>query len=203
MLTARQIMNPLVIEVDRATPVSDAAAIMVKRHVGSIIVTAGGYPVGILTETDIAKMIALRKSADTTNVDEIMSSPLFSTTPEADMTQIANTMTSNKIKKMPVVEHQRVIGIITQTDIVKHILKVCSHVHEEYTKGKMNSLDFATCTAELYSQVRKSVDSAKHWHMRCIKCGHQFLAEERDGKLLADVCPRCGGQIEYDPTPPL
>jgi len=203
MLSAKQIMNPVVIELERGTLVSSAADIMVKRHVGSVIVTAGDYPVGILTETDIAKMISAGKSPITTKVEEIMSSPLFSTTPDADMTQIANTMTSNKIKKMPVVEHQRVIGIITQTDIVKHILRVCSHIHEEYTKGKMNSIDFATCSAELYSQVRSSVDSTKHWHMRCTSCGHQFLAEERDGKLLVEACPKCNGQIEYDPTPPL
>lgn len=203
MLSARNVMNPQVIHIERGTSIKKVTQIMIENHVGSIIVTAGGFPVGILTETDVAKTIADGKNPNETVIEDIMSSPLFSTSPDADITQIANTMSINKIKKMPVVENQRVIGIITQTDIIKHILRVCSHVHEQYSKGKVVTKDFMTCSAEMFNSVRSSIDHKRNWHMRCADCGHRFLAEEEHGKLLVENCPRCHGHIDYDPTPPL
>lgn len=203
MLTARQIMNANVLHMERGNTVAIASQVMVEHHVGCVIVTAGGFPVGIVSETDVARTIAMGKDANKTRVEEVMSSPLFSTTPDADMTQIANTMTVNRIKKMPVIEHQRCVGIITQTDIIRHILRVCSHIHDEYTKGKISTMDFATCSAEMYNTFKNSFDSVKHWHMRCTKCGYQFLDEEREGKLTVEACPKCNSQIEYDPNPPI
>ena len=203
MLTARNIMNTSLVHLEHGTSVNQAALIMANQHIGSIIVTANSYPIGIVTKTSLTKAVASGKDLHKLFLEEIMSSPLFSTSPEADMTEIASTMTINHIKKMPVLEHQRVIGIITQTDIVKHILEVCAHVHEQYKSGKMNALDFAACSAELYKNVKGNIDAAKHWHMRCSKCGYQFLNEERDGRLTVLACPRCNGAIVYDQSPPL
>lgn len=203
MLIAREIMNTNVVHLERGISMAAAAQIMVERHVGSIIITASSYPIGILTENDITRIISMNLDPTTTKVEDFMSSPLFSTTPDTDMTQIANTMTVNRIKKMPVLEHQRCIGIITQTDIIKHILRVCSQIHDEYTKGKMSSMDFATCSSELYGTFKNSFDAAKHWHMLCKQCGNKFLDEEREGKLVIESCPKCHGQLEYDPTPPI
>lgn len=203
MLTAREIMNTSLVHLEHGTSVNEAAQIMAGQHIGSIIVTANGYPIGIVTETDLTKAVAGGKDLNKLFIEEIMSSPLFSTSPDADMTEVASTMTINRIKKMPVLEHQRVIGIITQTDIIKHILEVCAHVHEQYKNGKMDAIDFAACSAELYRNVKSNMDAAKHWHMRCTKCGYQFLNEERGGRLTANTCPRCNGPITYDQSPPI
>jgi signal-transduction protein with cAMP-binding, CBS, and nucleotidyltransferase domain/DNA-directed RNA polymerase subunit RPC12/RpoP len=196
-------MNQSIVHLERGTTVMDAARNMASQHVGSIIVTAGGYPVGIITETDITRLIATGRDPKLSHIEEIMSSPLFSTSPETELVDIANTMASNRIKKMPVVEHQRVIGMITQTDVIRHVLKVCTQLQENYTKGEVDPVSFVKQSSMLYKSV-KELDHTKHWHMRCMSCGYQFLNDETDdGRLVIQRCPRCGGAIGYDPTPPL
>ena len=199
-------MNTSILSVERGTTVAQAARIMAGQHVGSIIVTAANYPVGIITETDLTTVIAKGQDPNTLLIEEIMSSPLFSTGPEVDIVQIANTMSANHIKKMPVVEHQRVIGMITQTDIVKHVLRVSSGISSQYKEGSLNAPSFqffAAATTDLYNSLKGNMESSKHWHMKCNQCGHRVLVEERDGKLSMSTCPKCGSPLDYDPTPPL
>lgn len=204
MSTARDIMNTAVVHLEKDESVQEAAHIMAERRVGSIIITTAGYPIGIITETDIVKVVASGTSASQVRVQDIMSSPLFSTTPDEDVLAVASTMAGSKIKKMPVMERQRVIGIITQTDIVHYALHAIQGIHQEYNEGRMTATEFTKRAAELFSTVPRLPDSIKHWHMRCKSCGFQFLADEgKDGKLTINSCPRCNGGIAYDLSPPL
>jgi signal-transduction protein with cAMP-binding, CBS, and nucleotidyltransferase domain len=171
---------------------------MAAQHVGSIIVAQSGYPIGIVTETDMTKVLASGQDARTLAVDRIMSSPLFSTSPDTDLMEVVNAMTANHIKKMPVVEHQRVIGIITQTDIIKNVLTVTRHLQEQLAAGSINTTDYQTRTDAMFRMVQGDLSDTKFWHMRCLSCGFQFTNEETGGKLSHPVCPRCGGQINYD-----
>lgn len=206
-MKARDVMNTSLLHLERGTSVAQAAHAMAGQHVGSLIVTAGGYPIGIVTETDLVRLVAHGKNPANTGIEEIMSSPLFSTTPDTDMIHIANTMTANKIKKMPVIEHGRVVGIITQTDVIKHVLHVCSAYNEQMRSGTNkedpNLAKFITCSVDMFSKVNAGHDNTKHWHMRCLSCGHRFMTEEKAGRLEHTVCPQCGGRIDYDPAPPL
>ena len=204
MTTAREIMNTAVVHLEKDKTVQDAAHSMAEHRVGSIIITAGGYPVGILTETDVVHVVAGGTNGSQVQVHDVMSSPLFSTTPDEDVLIVASTMTGSKIKKMPVMERQRVIGIITQTDIVHYALHAIQSIHQEYHEGRISETDFAKRAAELFSTVPRLPDAIKHWHMRCKSCGFQFLADEqKGGSLSVNSCPRCGGGIAYDLSPPL
>lgn len=198
MLTAREVMSKAPLHVERDITVMDAARQMTENHVGSIIITASGYPVGIVTETDITTLVADGIDPKTTLIESIMSSPLFSTSPETDISEVANTMTTNHIKKMPVVEHQRVIGIVTQTDIVRHMLRLAaSQTRDEKKISDVQLKDVYAATRSLHPE------DVKYWYMRCLSCGNSFLNQERNGKLLMTFCPRCSGKIEYDPAPPI
>lgn len=200
---AREVMTRAILSIEKGTPIHEAANLMAQHRVGSIFVTTNGYPVGIVTETDLTRSIALGNDARATLIEEIMSSPLFSTGPDTDLTQIANTMSVNNIKKMPVVEHGQVIGVITQTDVIKHIFSLCERLHEEYESGGISPQDFVCRSQELIGHAKR-FKGPKQWHMRCEACGHQFLDEENEhGQLAILSCPKCGGKIEYDPTPPL
>jgi CBS domain-containing protein/predicted RNA-binding Zn-ribbon protein involved in translation (DUF1610 family) len=205
MIRARDVMSSSLLEVERGMNVTHAARVMAGQHVGSLIVTASGYPVGILTETDITKLIAAGKDPNVVRIEEIMSSPLFSTTPDVDIVQIANSMAANRIKKMPVMEHQRVIGMITQTDIIKHVLRMSSNLTAQYSTERLPDgfEGIAAATSELYNSVKGSMDKTKHWHMRCSTCGQRLMVEERNGKLDMNSCPHCGGTLEYDQAPPI
>ncbi len=198
MVTARHIMSPNSVQLDRSTTVKDAAASMAAQHVGSIIVASGGFPVGIVTETDMTKFLATGIDPRIITVERIMSSPLFSTGPDADLMEVVNTMTANHIKKMPVIEKQQVIGMITQTDIIKNVLTVTKHLEEQLAAGSINTKDYTTRTDTLYRAVQQDLSDVKHWHMRCLSCGLEFTNEERNGQLQNQTCPRCNGQITYD-----
>ena len=203
MVTAREIMSQSLHHLERGTTVAQAACTMSEARVGSVIVTASGYPIGILTETDITRLVAQNADLNQTRIEDVMSSPLFSTEPDTDVVQIANTMSANHIKKMPVLEHQQVIGIITQTDIIKHVLAGFTELRSALKKGQISSNEFEERAGELFTTARASTADRKEWHMLCKSCGLRFLNEEHKGVLEHTICPRCAGQIEYDPTPPM
>jgi len=203
MSTARDMMSTKVLQLERSASIKEATDIMARGRVGSVIITADGYPIGIVTETDIVRLVANSVDMGSVRVDDVMSSPLFSTKPEEDLLSVAATMSQSRIKKMPVMEHQRVIGMITQTDIVHFALRAIEDMHVEYSKGKLSASEFSQRANELFLSVPKLPNTVKEWHMRCKSCGHQFLAEEKNGKLSVSQCPTCGGAIMYDLAPPI
>lgn len=100
------------------TTVARAAKVMSERGVGSIIIVKGKKPVGILTERDLLmKVVATDMKPSKVLVGKVMSSPVLTITPEADITDAARTMVRNKIRRLPVVEGGRLIGIVTASDI--------------------------------------------------------------------------------------
>ena len=99
-----------------------AAAKMAERDIGSIVIVQEGKPVGIVTERDFVRRVAaLGKDSRTLTVTDIMSTPLVTVGPECDINTAAKIMTDNNIKRLPVVEGERLIGIITSFDVAKVI----------------------------------------------------------------------------------
>lgn len=100
--------------------VREAVKKMNKFNIGSIIVMQGRRPVGILTERDILRRIVesfLEPSL--IKVKEIMSHPLVTIKSDVSIEEAARLMTKKRIKKLPVVENDRLVGIITSTDLMR------------------------------------------------------------------------------------
>jgi CBS domain-containing protein len=97
-----------------------AAAKMTERDIGSIVIIQEGKPIGIVTERDFVRRVAaLGKDSRTMTVTDIMSTPLVTVGPECDINTAAKIMTDNNIKRLPVIEGERLVGIITSFDIAK------------------------------------------------------------------------------------
>jgi CBS domain-containing protein len=109
-----------VLKIDAAATVFEALKKVVEQNVGSILVTRGDDVVGIMTERDYLRKIAIfgRTSHDTL-VGEIMSSPLIYVTPETTVEESMAIMTDRRIRHLPVVENDEVVGIVSIGDIVK------------------------------------------------------------------------------------
>jgi len=106
--------------VERGLNVMYAASIMKERVRGSLVVVDNGKPVGIITERDIVRrLVAEGKSASATKVGEIMSTPLISVGPEATVAAAVRVMYENGIRRLPIVEDDRVIGMLTVTDLAR------------------------------------------------------------------------------------
>jgi CBS domain-containing protein len=109
-----------VLKIHASATVFDAIKKIVDKNVGSILVTEGDDVVGIMTERDYLRKIAvLGRTSHETLVSEIMTSPLVYVTPETTIEESMAIMTDRRIRHLPVVENEDVVGIISIGDLVK------------------------------------------------------------------------------------
>ncbi|MFH8086780.1 MAG: CBS domain-containing protein [Candidatus Aenigmatarchaeota archaeon] len=115
----KDVMNRNVIVTKPETSVREAAKIMSKYHIGSLIVLEEEKIAGIITEGDILKKVIVEgKDLDETKVRDIMTENVITITPDKTIDDAVKIMTEKRIKKLPVVDNDKLIGIITASDIM-------------------------------------------------------------------------------------
>lgn len=113
------IMSKNVITVDKSTSLQEAALNMRKSNVGCVIVTEDTKPIGIVTERDFVTKVAADGRPLFTDIYEVISSPLITISPEETVWEAAEMMKVNGIHKLAVKKNEKIIGIVTATDIVR------------------------------------------------------------------------------------
>ena len=115
--------NREIFSVTPDTCVDDAVKMMDEKNVGALLVMKGSKLVGMLSERDYARKVMLRgkKSAET-KVSDIMSSNLTVTHPNEGVEECLRVMTDKRIRHLPVLENDKVIGVISIGDLVKHVI---------------------------------------------------------------------------------
>jgi IMP dehydrogenase len=109
-----------VLDIDGAASVFDAIKRMVEANVGALLVRESGEVAGIITERDYLRRVTLEgRTEKTTQVREIMSSPLVYVTPESTVEECMALMTERRIRHAPVVAEDEVVGMISIGDLVK------------------------------------------------------------------------------------
>ena len=103
--------------------VFEAIQLMADKAVGSILVMDGENMLGIITERDYARKVILKgRSSETTRVAEIMTCEILTTSGAETVNQCMETMTERRIRHLPVVEGERVVGMISIGDLVQAII---------------------------------------------------------------------------------
>jgi CBS domain-containing protein len=116
----KDIMVQNVVAIEPGKSVKQAAKRMNLYKIGCLIVINKGKAVGIVTERDILKkVVEPSKNAEKTKVREIMSTKLIVGAPDMDVVDAARMMLQKKIKKLPVVTNNKLVGLVTLTDIVR------------------------------------------------------------------------------------
>jgi CBS domain-containing protein len=115
-----------VLEIDGESSVLEAVQLMVESNVGSLLVTERGEVAGIVTERDYLRRVTLEGRTEEAPVREIMSSPLVVATLETTVDECMAMMTDRRIRHIPVVDGEKVVGLVSIGDLVKFKSKLQS-----------------------------------------------------------------------------
>ena len=113
-------------------PVLEAIRVMAEKHVGALLVMKGEALAGILSERDYArKVVLLGRSSSDTPVSQIMTAEVLTVTRSATVNECLELMTDRRIRHLPVVEHGRVLGMLSIGDLVKAVIDDQRHHIED------------------------------------------------------------------------
>ncbi|MCW3135512.1 MAG: CBS domain-containing protein [Canidatus Methanoxibalbensis ujae] len=119
LLEVRDVMTPEVVTEEEDTPVTKIAKDMEVYGIGSVIITREGEPVGIVTDRDIAlKVIKEDRLVREVKAKDIMSSPLITIEADASIEKACEIMAKNRIRRLPVVEDDKLVGVISVRNIL-------------------------------------------------------------------------------------
>jgi CBS domain-containing protein len=125
MTTIRQILagKPDVYSIDPDATVLDALKRLEEKNVGALLVMKGEKLLGIFSERDYARRMILHgRSSRETSVREVMTSEVFTISPEANAGECMVHMTDRRIRHLPVVQGGRVVGVISIGDVVRVVM---------------------------------------------------------------------------------
>lgn len=123
MPAVKDIMSKIVATVNVNKTIFEAAELMSTMGISCVLVTDKDTPVGLITERDIVgKIVATRKPLDT-KVAEVMSKSLITVDPDATLKEAARLMSTHKIRRLPVLHQNKLVGIVSASDFVRNLGK--------------------------------------------------------------------------------
>jgi len=126
MKTVRQLLQSKGSEVFSIAPharVFDALKLMADKNIGALVVLDGGRLAGIITERDYARKVILHgKSSQEIPVGEIMSEKVLTVQPSQTVEDCMALMTDERVRHLPVVEGDRLVGLLSIGDLVKEVI---------------------------------------------------------------------------------
>ncbi|RZN39819.1 MAG: CBS domain-containing protein [Methanophagales archaeon ANME-1-THS] len=179
----KDVMVREVVKGDLNLTILEAAKIMRKYDVDSIVVLDRGEPVGIVTEGDIiSEVVSKDLKPSKMKLKDIMTAPLITASPGDRLSDIAKKMSKERIRKIPVIDNGKLVGIVADIDIIS-------------VSSEMNSI-----LAELVEMnvERETIESGGESLGQgiCEKCGSfSHYLEMADGLM---VCETCKEELEME-----
>ncbi|MGA3108752.1 MAG: CBS domain-containing protein [Candidatus Bathyarchaeia archaeon] len=122
--TLRHVMTSPVRTMESNGTVAAAANIMVQHDFGSIVVVEGKKPVGIITERDITKQVIKGEKVLKETVKNVMTKAIVTAPPSMPIQDAFELMLTNKVRRLPIVENNNIVGIVTVKDLMRWVLRV-------------------------------------------------------------------------------
>lgn len=110
----------------------DALELMAEKNIGALLVVDNGRPIGVFSERDYARKVILKgKSSKNTPVRALMSSPLITVTSDTTLRDCMVLMTDKRIRHLPVLDHEVLMGVVSIGDVVHAIISEQESTIEE------------------------------------------------------------------------
>ncbi|MDP3936892.1 MAG: CBS domain-containing protein [Deltaproteobacteria bacterium] len=126
MKRIKQVLNTKgadVYSIDMNECVFDAIKLMAEKEIGALVVTDGEKLAGIISERDYTRKVILKgRTSQQTRVEEIMTSDVITVHPKQTIKECMSLMTQHRIRHLPVIEGERLIGMLSIGDLVKAII---------------------------------------------------------------------------------
>jgi len=119
--TVGEIMTREVVTVSPEDIVEHAVRAMVEHDIGSVVVADGDLALGLFTERDLTRRILDQPDLLKRPVKDVMSSPVVATKPDAQMVEAFDLMNAENVRRLAVVESDRLVGIVTERDLMKWV----------------------------------------------------------------------------------
>jgi CBS domain-containing protein len=120
--------------------VYEAVAMMAEKGVGALLVLSGGKLAGIVSERDYARKVILKgKHSHEIQVKDIMTSPVFTVSPEHSVEDCMRIITAHRIRHLPVMEGDALAGMVSIGDVVRSIISAQAHAIDQlsgYIEGR-------------------------------------------------------------------
>ena len=122
----RAVMSAPVIQVAPDATVAQALRTMIDRDIGSVVVAEGESAVGVFTERDLTRRILDDSSLLDRKVGGVMSSPVTTVGPDDEVVFVFRLMNEKGIRRLPVVQDDRLVGIVTERDLLQWVEAVAN-----------------------------------------------------------------------------
>ena len=118
----RDIMEKNVVTIDEDSSVLDAAQLLKEKEISFLVITKNNKPIGVVTESDfVRKLVVDDKIASKTSLSEIMSYKFRSVEPATDIEDAIQKMLNNKIRRLLVIDQEKLVGVVTETDLTSFL----------------------------------------------------------------------------------
>lgn len=118
----RDIMTKQIVMIDHDKSALEAAKTMAEKGISSVFVVRDGQPVGIVSERDFIKKICAKELPITqVKIGDIMSKIMTTADPETPIEVAVQRMVNHKIRRLPIMDEGKLVGIITVTDLAKYL----------------------------------------------------------------------------------
>ncbi|MFH1450902.1 MAG: CBS domain-containing protein [archaeon] len=171
-LPVRDVMVSPVITIGPEDTIKKAAAVMLKSGIGGLGVVKDSQPIGMLTERDFVGLMAHKKNAPELKVKQVMSKRLVTVSPDEGLMDVARLIVKTRKRKLPVMENNRLIGIITADDIVR-IAPSEIETLRELTKIKSEAVSFRD-----ENNTEGECESCGNYSEALKKIGESFICED-------------------------
>ncbi|PUA33800.1 MAG: hypothetical protein B9J98_02350 [Candidatus Terraquivivens tikiterensis] len=170
-LRVKDIMSSPVIDADVEESAEDVANKMVRYNVGSIVVTEKGFPVGMITKRDLVyKVVAKNLKPSEVKAKDIMSTPIHVANPDDLIDNALRSMNKLKIDHLAVVHRDKLVGIISTTDILQVTPEILEIVREKMKMGNVKA------SGEGYTEG--FCDACGEWSDMLLRVDDQYLCED-------------------------